>query len=393
MRLSLRSMIFQITSFVLLLGSTCASAMPQFNMSRGVSPISRDIYDLHMTIFWICVVIGIIVFGVMFYSLIRHRKSLGVKPATFHENTKLEILWAIVPFLILVVMAFPATKVLITMEDDKDADINIKVTGYQWKWRYEYLDEGLSFFSNLSTPMDQIQNKMPKGTWYLLEVDKPLVVPIHQKIRFLITSNDVVHSWWVPELGVKKDAIPGFINESWTRIERPGIYRGQCAELCGLNHAFMPIVVDARTQSDYDDWVKVQKTAAAQPQVPGQAPAAVPMTKVDMMAAGEKAYLRSCAVCHQPTGLGMPPAFPSLVGGKIATGPVDKHIEIVLNGKPGTAMQAFGLQLNDEDIATIITYERNSWGNDNVTKYGKDAGGIVQPKDIAEARKKYMQPK
>lgn len=393
MRLWIQSLLFKLFSLCLLLSSSCAIAFPQMNMSPGVSPISRDIYDLHMTIFWICVVIGVIVFGIMFYSLLRHRKSLGVKPATFHANTKLEILWAIVPFLILVVMAFPATKVLINMEDERDADINIKVTGYQWKWRYEYLDEGISFFSNLSTPMDQIHNKAPKGEWYLLEVDKPLVVPIHKKIRFLVTSNDVIHSWWVPTLGVKRDAIPGFINESWTHIDRPGIYRGQCAELCGLNHAFMPIVVDARTQSDYDDWVKAQKVAAAQPQIPGQAAPAAPMTKADLIEAGQKAYLRTCAVCHQANGLGMPPAFPGLAGSKITVGPMDKHIEIVLNGKPGTAMQAFGLQLNDQDIAAIITYERNAWGNDNTAKYGKDAGGMLQPKDIAEARKKFMQNK
>jgi cytochrome c oxidase subunit 2 len=380
----------QLIGTAILLGPTCVLASPQFNMSPGVTPISRDIYELHMTIFWICVVIGIIVFGVMFYSLIRHRKSLGVKPATFHENPKLEIFWAIVPLLILVVMAFPATKVLMEMENFEDSDVNIKITGYQWKWKYDYLDEGLNFFSNLATPLDQIHNKAPKDQWYLLEVDKPLVVPIHKKIRFLVTSNDVIHSWWVPTLGVKRDAIPGFIHESWARIERPGIYRGQCAELCGLNHAYMPIVVDARTQEDYDAWVKTQKTGVTQPQGAAAAQAQVtkPMAKQELMAAGEEAYNRICAVCHQPTGKGMPPAFPALAGSKIATGPVDGHIQIVLKGKLGTAMQAFELQLNDHDIAAIITYERNSWGNDNVNVYGKSAGGLVQPTDITAARKK-----
>lgn len=364
-------------------------AMPQFNMSPGVTPISRDIYELHMTIFWICVVIGAIVFGIMFYSLIRHRKSLGVKPATFHENTKLEIFWSIIPLLILVVMAFPATKVLINMDDDRDADLNIKITAYQWKWRYEYLDEGLNFFSNLATPLEQIQNRAPKDEWYLLEVDKPLVVPIHKKIRFLVTSNDVVHSWWVPALGVKRDAIPGFIHESWAAIERPGIYRGQCAELCGLNHAFMPIVVDARTQEDYEAWVKAEKLAATQP--PGSAVAQItqPLTKQELMANGEKVYNKICVVCHQPNGKGMPPAFPALVGSKTTIGPVIEHIKVVLKGRPGTAMQAFELQLNDKDLASVITYERNAWGNSDTATHGKDAGGLVQPVDVVAARKKF----
>lgn len=371
--------------------SVSVFALPQMNMSPGVTPISHSIYFLHMTIFWICVIIGVIVFGVMFYSLIRHRKSLGVKPATFHEHTALEIFWAIIPFLILVVMAFPATKVLMRMEDDSDADINIKVTGYQWKWRYEYLDEGLNFFSNLSTPLEQIQGKAPKDEWYLLEVDKPLVVPIHKKIRFLVTSNDVVHSWWVPAIGVKRDAIPGFIHESWARIDRPGIYRGQCAELCGLNHAFMPIVLDARTQADYDDWVKTQKLAATQPAGGASQSPTAPMTKQELMANGQDVYTRICVVCHQPNGQGMPPAFPALTGGKITTGPVEGHLHIVLKGKPGTAMQAFELQLNDKDLASVITFERNSWGNDD-KKFGSAAGGLVQPADVVAARKKFGTP-
>lgn len=383
------SLIKPLLSAIGLFVATGVFATPQFNMSPGVTPVSHDIYFLHMTIFWICVVIGVIVFGIMFYSLIRHRKSLGVKPATFHENTFLEIFWAIVPLLILIVMAFPATKVLLNMEDDSDADINIKITGYQWKWRYEYLDEGLNFFSNLSTPLEQIQGKAPKDQWYLLEVDKPLVVPIHKKIRFLVTSNDVVHSWWVPAIGVKRDAIPGFIHESWARIDRPGIYRGQCAELCGLNHAFMPIVLDARSEADYKSWVQAQKIAATQP--PGGTPQApnAPMTKQELMTNGEQVYGRMCSVCHQPNGQGMPPAFPALLGSKIATGPVIDHIHIVLKGKLGTAMQAFELQLNDKDMASVITFERNSWGNDQTNKYGKSAGGLVQPADIAAARKKF----
>jgi cytochrome c oxidase subunit 2 len=372
----------------MLLVCSSAWAVPQMNMSPGVTPISHSIYFLHMTIFWICVIIGVIVFGVMFYSLIMHRKSRGVKAATFDVHTRLEIFWAVIPLLILIVMAFPATKVLISMDDDSDADVNIKVTGYQWKWRYEYLDEGLNFFSTLSTPLEQIQGKAPKNEWYLLEVDNPVVVPIHKKIRFLVTSNDVVHSWWVPALGVKRDAIPGFIHESWARIDRPGVYRGQCAELCGLNHAFMPIVVDARTQEDYDAWVKAQKVAINQPAGATQSPNA-PLTKDQLMANGQQVYNRLCVVCHQPNGQGMPPAFPALVGSKIATGAVINHLHIVLKGVPGTAMQNFELQLNDKDIASVITYERNSWGNDNVGKFGKNAGGLVQPSDVAKAHETF----
>jgi cytochrome c oxidase subunit 2 len=254
-----------ISSFVLLLGAMNASAeakLSSFNLSPGVTPISRDIYDLHMTIFWICVAIGVVVFSVMFYSLAMHRKSRGVKPATFKAHVKLEIFWAIVPFIILVIMAIPATKVLMRMDDTTHPDINIKITGYQWKWKYDYLDEGISFFSNLSTPQDQLQNKAPKEEHYLREVDKPIVVPINKKIRFLVTSNDVIHSWWVPQLGIKRDAIPGFIYEAWARIDKPGIYRGQCAELCGIHHAFMPIVVIAVSEQDYQKWVAANAPGA-----------------------------------------------------------------------------------------------------------------------------------
>ncbi len=376
--------------FVIFLGLLATNAFAEytFNLTPGVTPISQDIYDLHMTIFWICVAIGIVVFGVMFYSLFKHRKSLGVKPATFHGNVRIEIFWAIVPFLILVIMAVPATLVLMRMEDSSNADVNIKVTGYQWKWQYEYLDEGISFYSNLATPMDQIKNKVPKDKWYLLEVDKPMVVPVHKKIRFLVTSNDVIHSWWVPALGIKRDAIPGFIHEAWARIEKPGIYRGQCAELCGLNHGFMPIVLDARSEEDYQKWVQSQKAGVEQAQATAVAANNKTWTQQELMQSGENLYNGQCAVCHKPNGKGMPPAFPALVGSAIATGPVKNHIDIVLNGKPGTAMAAFGNQLNDADIAAIITYERNAWGNGDTQKYGQAAGGLVQPAEVAAARKK-----
>lgn len=354
--------------------------LPKFNMTSGVTPISHEIYALHMLIFYVCIVIGVIVFGVLIYSLIEHRKSKGEKPADFHSSLSIELLWAIIPFVILVLMAIPATKVLIQMDDSSKPDINIKVTGYQWKWQYEYLDNGIKFFSNLSTPQEQIEGKAAKGQWYLLEVDHPLVVPIHKKIRFLVTSNDVIHSWWVPALGIKRDAIPGFIYEAWASIDVPGIYRGQCAELCGIHHGFMPIVVEAKTQADYDQWV-----AANAPSNKPAGPAA-PMTQDALMSEGQQLYNTTCSVCHKPDGSGMPPAFPALRGSKIANGPVAGHIDIVLHGKQGTAMQAFGPQLNDEQIAAIVTYERNSWGNGDKSKYGNQAGGIVQPADIAKAR-------
>lgn len=242
----------------------------KINMGQGVTPVSQSIYGLHMTLFWICVGIAVVVFSIMIYSLIRHRKAAGYQAATFHEHPVLEIIWAVIPFIILIFIAVPATKVLINMDDDANATINIKITGYQWKWKYDYLDQGISFMSNLSTPQDELQNLTPKNKWYLLEVDHPLVVPVDEKIRFLITSNDVIHSWWVPALGVKKDAIPGFIHEAWTKIEKPGIYRGQCAELCGTNHGFMPIVVEAVSRDQFDAWVKQQK--ASQSQAPQQAP-------------------------------------------------------------------------------------------------------------------------
>lgn len=356
----------------------------QLNLTRGVTPISHDIYDLHMAIFWICVAIGVVVFGMLIYTLIAHRKSQHKKPVLFHSSTSVEVLWAVIPFLILVIMAIPASMVLIRMDDQSKADINIKVTGYQWKWKYDYLDYDISFFSNMSTPREQIEGKAKKGKWYLLEVDNPVVVPIHKKIRFLVTSNDVIHSWWVPALGVKRDAIPGFIHEAWARIEKPGTYRGQCAELCGMNHAYMPIVIIAKTQADFDKWVakNSKKAIAKKPDV-----APEKLTKEALMALGKKVYLQTCAVCHKPDGKGMPPAFPSMIGSKISTGPVAGHIDIVLYGKKGTTMQAFKDQLTPQELAAVITYERNSWGNNDQEKYGPQAGGITQPEDILKALK------
>lgn len=376
MRLTLLWNQLKISLLAICFCSKAFAAELQFNMPRGVTPIANQIHTLHMTIFWICVAIGVVVFGVLLYSLIVHRKSRGYEAAQFHEHPVLEMTWAIIPFIILVAMAVPATQVLMRMEDYRNSEVTIKITGYQWKWKYEYLDQGISFFSNLSTPADQIQNKSPKDQWYLLQVDHPLVVPIHKKIRFLVTSNDVIHSWWVPDLGIKRDAIPGFIHEAWAEIDRPGTYRGQCAELCGVNHGFMPIVIEAKTDADFQQWVASQK--------PGQA-AKIPVltgknwTKDELMKRGEQAYNTTCAICHKTDGVGAPPNYPAMKGSKIATGPIAAHINIVLNGKPGTAMQAFGPQLSDNDLAAIITYERNAWGN--------NTGDVIQPADVAAKRK------
>ncbi|WP_160488065.1 cytochrome c oxidase subunit II [Pseudomonas sp. R-28-1W-6] len=340
------------------------------NMLPGATEVSRSVFDLHMIIFWICVVIGVVVFGAMFWSMIIHRRSTGQVAAHFHESTTVEILWTVVPFAILVVMAVPATKTLIDIYDTSESELDIQITGYQWKWHYKYLGQDVEFFSNLATPSAQIHNQAEKGEHYLLEVDQPLVVPVGTKVRFLITAADVIHSWWVPALAVKKDAIPGFVNESWTRIDNPGIYRGQCTELCGKDHGFMPVVVEAKSKEDFAIWLAERKAEAAKV----KELTSKEWTRDELYARGEKAYQTTCAACHQPTGEGLPPMFPALKGSKIATGPAAGHIGIVVNGKPGTSMAAFGKQLSEVDIAAIITYERNAWGN--------AVGDMVTPKDI-----------
>lgn len=364
----------QSTLITLLAASNAAFAETTLNLTPGVSPISHDVYNLHMMIFWICVAIGLVVFGVMFYAMFYHRKSRGAKAGEFHSHFWLEISWTIIPALILVVMAVPATKVLFNMNNDAKDDLTIKVTGYQWKWHYDYLKENVSFFSNLSTPFDQIHNKAPKTEFYLREVDHPLVIPIHKKVRFLITSNDVNHAWWVPDFGVKRDALAGFINEAWTIVDKPGVYRGQCAELCGINHAFMPIVVVAMSEQGYNDWLAKQKGEATQ----GEADINRAWTMEALMTKGESVYAGICAACHQPNGAGLPPTFPALKGSKVAIGPIDKHIETVMNGVTGTAMQAFKNQLNDVELAAVITYERNAFGNNTNT--------MVQPIQIKAYR-------
>lgn len=327
------------------------------NMTRGVTATSRDIYDLHMLIFWVCVVIGIVVFGVMFYSIIVHRKSRGATAAQFHESTKLEIIWTLAPFVILIAMAVPASQTLIDQYDSSEADMDILITGYQWKWKYEYVGEDVSFFSNLRTSRDEINNIEDKGEHYLLEVDKPLVIPTNKKVRFLITANDVIHAWWVPAFAVKQDAIPGFINTAWTVVDEEGVYRGQCAELCGRDHGFMPIVVEAKSPVDYDAWLAQQKQeAAALAKLMEQE-----MSMDQLMEEGKAVYQRSCAACHGMNGEGGVGA--SMVGSGVTTGALEQHMDVVINGVSGTAMQAFGGQLNKLELAAVVTYERNAWGN------------------------------
>lgn len=343
-----------------------------WNMPVGVTDVSREVHSLHMTIFWICVVIGVVVFGVMFYSLFRFRHSKGAKPAHFHENTLVEVLWTAVPLLILVGMAVPATATLKKMYDPSDADLDVMITGQQWRWRYEYLGEDVAFTSNLGTSREAISGAEERGEHYLLEVDEPLVLPVGRKVRFLLTSDDVIHSWWVPDLAVKQDTIPGFVNENWVRINEPGIYRGQCAELCGMDHGFMPIVVHAMEGEEFDAWLAERKEAAAQ-EAQG---VDREWSMEELMARGKQSYNAVCASCHQPDGSGNPPAFPALAGNQALMDDRERHIDVVVNGVSGAAMPAFRSTLNPVEIAAVITYERNAWGN--------DTGDLVQPAEIAE---------
>ena len=359
------------------------------NMPRGVTEISNEVYTLHMRIFYICCAIGAAVFGVMIVSMFLHRKSRGAKPATFHESTTVEIVWTVAPLIILIAMAIPAARVLIKMEDFSDSEMSIKVTGYQWRWHYEYMDSGVQFFSQLHPEHNKARQQgsdvdlttaFPGRDFngdeevYLREVDNELVVPVGTKIRFLHTAADVIHSWWVHDLAIKKDAIPGFINENWARIEEPGIYRGKCAELCGRDHGFMPIVVRAVPQEEFDIWVADQQSAMAQADTASDRQ----WSKEELVATGEKVYQANCMSCHQAEGQGIPGMFPAISGSEVATGSIDKHISTVMNGVEGTMMSSFSGVLSDADIAAVITYQRNGLGN--------ATGESLQPVHVSSLR-------
>ncbi len=350
----------------------------QLNLTSGVTTIAADQYWLNNFLMVLCLVIFIGVFSVMFYSLWAHRRSRGHEPHDFHESTMVEITWTVVPFIIVIGMALPATRLMVEAKDTTAADMTIKITGYQWRWGYDYLrgeGEGIGFLSTLATPRDQIEGRAPRSETYLMEVDNPLVVPAGKKIRLVITANDVIHAWGVPALGVKQDAIPGFVRDSWFRATEPGIYRGACYELCGKDHAFMPIVVDVRKPEEYSKWAaEQQKAMLARLDDPAKE-----WTLADLMARGEKVYAANCVACHQASGQGTPPAFPPLAGGKRVLGPTQTLIQVVMHGVPGTAMASFK-QLNDVELAAVATYVRNSFGN-------KGDPAVVQPKEVAAARK------
>ena len=367
-------------SGLMLVGVQSAFAQAKYNLQEPVTPVAEQIYDLHTLMLVICLVIFVLVFGVMFYSIYAHRKSKGAVAAHFHENTTVEVLWTVIPVFILVGMAWPATKTIIDMRDSSEPELTIKATGYQWKWGYDYVvgeGQGISFVSSLQTPRGQIENREAKGENYLLEVDNPMVVPVGKKVRVLLTANDVIHAWWVPALGVKQDAIPGFIRDAWFRADKEGVYRGVCAELCGRDHGYMPIEVHVVSEQAYAEWVAAQKpvqlasadasapveaVAAADAPAPtaAEAPAAAPAPAAE--ADGAKLYATHCTACHQPNGNGMPPAFPALAGSAVVTGDAAGLVEVLLKGRPGTAMAPFG-HLSDAQIAAIATHIRSSFGN------------------------------
>lgn len=357
-------------------------AVRELNLQVPVTQIAREIFGLHNFLLVICLVIFVGVFGVMFYSILKHRKSLGHKAATFHESTTVEIAWTVVPFIIVILMALPATKTIIAMKDTSNADLTIKVTGMQWKWGYDYLKgegEGISFLSSLSTPRSQIgapgvEPTEARGPNYLLEVDNEVVVPVKKKVRLVLTANDVIHSWTIPAFGVKQDAIPGFVRDTWFKAEKIGTYRGQCVELCGKEHAFMPIVVKVVSDVDYKTWVDgKKKEMAAKADDPNRV-----WTIDEMKQRGEKVYAANCVPCHQATGKGIPGTFPALDGSKIVNGPKADQLKIVLYGK--NTMPPWKSALSDTEIAAVITYTRNNWSN-------KAEQNIVQPAEVLAARR------
>ncbi|MEP7154455.1 MAG: cytochrome c oxidase subunit II [Betaproteobacteria bacterium] len=377
-------------ALLLVLAAIPAWASYDVNIPPPATPISTQIYGLHMHILWICVVIFVIVFGAMFYSIFKFRKSKGaVADVNFHESTLIEIIWTFIPFVILIAIAVPATKTVLDMKDTSNPDMTIKVTGFQWGWRYDYSADEVGFYSNLATPWNQIgQPGEPatekKGDEYLLEVDNPLVVPVGKRVRLLVTSNDVIHGWYVPQLGINQYGIPGFIKDVWFTADKAGTFKGQCSQICGKLHGYMPITVIVKTEADYAKWLEEAKGKWST-KVAVAAAAAAPEEDVskkysmaELKTMGEKVYAANCIACHQPTGKGMPPAFPPLAGSKVVLASADQQINVVLNGRPGTAMQSFA-RLSNTDIASVITFTKNSFGN--------STGTLVQPADVKAARK------
>jgi cytochrome c oxidase subunit II len=353
-------------------------AVNQLDLHPPITDIAADQRWLHYFMLVICTVIFLGVFGVMFYSIFKHRKSKGAKSANFHESTTVEIVWTIVPFVIVIGMALPATKVVVAMKDTSAADLTIKATGIQWKWGYDYLKgegEGIGFVSTLDAAHREMSNSgKPSGDDYLFKVDKPLVVPVDKKIRIITTSNDVIHAFMVPSFGIKQDAIPGFVRDTWFRAKEVGDFHGQCAELCGKEHAYMPIHVKVLSQADYTKWVDGQKKAMA---ALADDPAKV-WTLPDLMARGEKVYAANCAACHQASGKGGGP-IKALDGAAVVTDADHaKQIQVLLNGQNNGAMPAWK-QLSDTELAAVATYTKNSWSN--------KTGQIVQPSEVVAARK------
>jgi cytochrome c oxidase subunit 2 len=348
-------------------------AVRQLNFAAPVTKIMEDIHWLHWFMMIICAVIFVAVFGVMLYSILKHRKSLGHKPASFHESTTVEIIWTIIPLIIVIGMALPATKTVVAMKDTTNADITIKAIGYQWKWGYEYIKgegEGINFLSTLSTPREQINNLEEKSNTYLMEVDNEVVVPVNKKIRVITTADDVIHAWTVQGLGVKQDAIPGFVRDTWFKAEKIGTYRGQCSELCGKEHAFMPIVVKVVSDADYSTWVQAKKKEmAALADDPSKT-----YTLEELKDRGSKVYAANCAVCHQPNGKGGG-AFPALDGDKVVNGPKEGQYQVLLKGR--NVMPSWA-RLSDTELAAVMTFTRNSWSN--------HTGEVIQPSDFVAAR-------
>ena len=375
---SIISMLQRGLTFLLFMAFSNATFAADMDLRPGVTDMSQRIQSLHHTSLIICTVIGVVVFGLMFYSMYAHRRSKNPKPADFHESTAVEVLWTLIPALILIGLAVPATRTLIEIEDNSEADLTVLITGSQWKWHYQYLESNIGFYSNLTTSQEQRDNLEPKGVNYLLEVDNVLVLPTNKKVRFLTTSDDVIHSWWIPDFAVKQDAVPGFINEAGTRVDEPGLFRGQCAEFCGKDHAFMPIVVEVQAEADFDQWLEDQRLAIELASGQAVADRAKTWAMTELMEIGEQVFVDHCATCHELDGSGQGSTYPALAGGEIPNGPMEAHIDRVLNGAADTEMQAWAPQLSDLEIASVITYERNAFGN--------ETADLVQPITIYESR-------